>query len=155
MPKFLRQDYHTRKRLKAKWRRPRGRQSKLAFSKGGSGVRPRIGYKGVDKTLIVVSNIQELELHKSKSVLLASQIGAKKAAEMSKKAQELGITILNKKKLKRSKRIARAIEQGKIVKAEKKKAAKVAEEKAKEQKEKAKTETKSEPKKEEKKVDKK
>lgn len=111
MPKFLRQDYHTHKRLKLKWRRPKGRQSKLRVSKGGSGVRPRIGFKGHGEVVPVVRNISQLEGYKNQSVFLASQLGAKKAAEIAKRAGELGIKILNKRKLEKAEKIAKQLEQ--------------------------------------------
>ncbi len=110
MPKFLRQDYHTYKRLKLKWRRPKGRQGKLRVNKGGSGVRPRIGFGKKSKALYVVRNISELKKSMG-AVLLASQLGSRKVAEIAKKSQELGIMILNKKKLKRSERIAKKLKQ--------------------------------------------
>lgn len=109
MTEFLRQNYHTHKKLKPKWRRPKGKQSKLRVNKGGSGVRPRIGFKGTGGPLVVVSSMHDLE-QASGSVLLSGQMGSKKAAEIAKRAGELGIKILNKRKLKRSERIARNIE---------------------------------------------
>ena len=146
MPEFLRQDYHTRKRLKNKWRRPKGRQSKLRVSKGGSGVRPRIGFKKKHGALQVVRNISELD--KAKAVLLASQLGSKKSLEIAKKADELGIKILNKRKLVKYEKLAKRIEEKKKLAAEAKKTAKA---EKKDEKEATKKE-KQEPKKEEKSV---
>ncbi len=108
MPEFIRQDYHTQRRLKRKWRRPKGKQSKLRVNKGGSGVRPRIGFGKKGQKVQVVGNLPELEKAKG-SVLLASQLGSRKSAEMAKRAGELGITILNKRKLKKAEKIAREI----------------------------------------------
>ena len=42
--KFKRQDYFKHKRLKIKWKRPKGRQSKLRVKKSGSGMKVSIGY---------------------------------------------------------------------------------------------------------------
>ena len=112
MPKFLRQDYHTYKRLKHKWRRPKGHQSKLRVNKGGSGVRPRIGFGSKGEAIPVVRNASELGPHKT--VLLASQLGSKKAGEIAKRAGELGITILNKRKLKRYERISKNLEKRRL-----------------------------------------
>ncbi len=121
-PEFLRQDYHTHLRLKRKWRRPKGHQSKLRVNKGGSGVRPRIGFGGHGESILVVRNISELEKTKG-NILLASQLGSKKAAEIAKRAEELGIKILNKRKLKRAEKIAKKIESRKKIEKELKKQA--------------------------------
>mgnify|MGYP001558071725 CR=1 FL=1 len=120
MPEFLRQDYHTYSRLKRKWRRPKGHQSKLRVNKGGSGVRPRVGFGTKKEKIHVITNLSDLEKVKGR-VLLASGIGAKKAAEMAKRANELGITILNKRKLKRYEKIVKNLEKKKIRKTEIKK----------------------------------
>jgi len=142
MPEFLRQDYHTRKRLKNKWRHPKGRQSKLRVSKGGSGVRPRIGFKKKHGTLQVVRNISELD--KGKAVLLASQLGSKKSLEIAKKADELGIKILNRRKLVKYEKLAKRIEEKKKLAAEVKTAAKAEKEATKKEKQEPKKEAKPE-----------
>ncbi len=121
MPEFLRQDYHTYKRLKPKWRRPKGHQSKLRVSKGGSGVRVRIGFKKQGVSFPVVNNISELDKYKNQRILLASQLGSKKAAAIAKKAEELGIKILNKRKLKKAEKIAKEIESRRKIEKEPKK----------------------------------
>ncbi len=113
MPEFLRQDYHTYSRLKRKWRRPKGHQSKLRVNKGGSGVRPRVGFGTKREVIRVIRNLADLEKIKG-SAMIASALGAKKTAEIAKRAGELGITILNKRKLKRYERISKNLEKRRL-----------------------------------------
>lgn len=93
--KFVRQEYFRYPRLGMKWRKPKGHQSKMRREKGGSGLKPKIGYKSPQTEIPVIQNINDLEKHKGKKVLLASQMGLKKKRAAIEKAQELGITLLN------------------------------------------------------------
>lgn len=125
-PDFFEQDYFRYKRLGKRWRRPKGRQSKLRKGKGGSGVKPSIGYRWQKETRgfvkvgqefvrpVMVSNEKSLgELDKKSVVLISSGVGAKKTAAIAKRAKELGIRILNMKKVKRSEKIEKTIKEKK------------------------------------------
>jgi len=150
--KFLRQDYFQFKRLGKKWRRPKGRQSKLRKEKSGSGLVVKIGYGSAGRNKIknmqpiIVSNPKQLEnLDKEKNiVVISSNVGAKKVSEIADRAK--GFIILNKKKIKRAEKIAKTIETKRKKKAEEKKKAKQEAEKKKEdQKESKKEDVKSKP----------
>jgi len=85
-----------RKKL-IKWRRPKGRHGKMREKRGGSDKTVMIGYGTKDKIqIIVVKNMQELGKMKGKEVYLSGTLGNKKRIEMVKKAEELGVKILNK-----------------------------------------------------------
>jgi large subunit ribosomal protein L32e len=113
-PNFIIQDYFRYKRLGRRWRKPRGRQSKLRKSKADSGFVPRIGYgadarikhmKMVDGGYVkfsIVKNLDELNsMEKGGAVFIASGIGTKKLLEFQKKADDMGLVILNKRKMKK------------------------------------------------------
>ena len=109
-PKFIRQGGKSIKRLEEKWRRPRGKQSKLRRHMRSRGNIPHPGY-GTSKKLrglhpsgledILVHNVAELEkLDKNKQAArIASAVGKKKRIDIQKKAEEIGIKILNPKKV--------------------------------------------------------
>ena len=108
--KFLRQDImryskigKNRKKLQ-KWRRPKGRHSKMRKMRKGYPVGPSVGYKvsrkergkinGYHVTLIM--GPKELSLvKKGNAILISGKIGARKKMEIIKKAQEIGIKVLN------------------------------------------------------------
>ncbi len=111
--KFKRQDYFRYKKLEDKWRRPRGRQSKMRKCKGGAGKMPRIGYgtkkeeKGkikIDGKLlnpVLITNLSVLEkIGKNDVGIISSALGLKKVEKIKKIAKEKGIMILNKKRFK-------------------------------------------------------
>jgi len=102
--RFKTQDYFRYKRLGKRWRRPKGRHSKLREKRGGSGILPSIGRKEKPKQVpVIVKNEKELQgLDKETKVLISSGVGIKKALLILKKAEEFGIKILNKKSVKRS-----------------------------------------------------
>ncbi len=133
--KFLRQDYYKYRRLGLKWRKPKGSESKLRKSKRGSGLLVKIGYSSPNKGRInnlypvIVSNPKAVEtINKDKQIIIvSSDVGVRKTFAIFEKAKSLGITVLNRKKLKRAEKIAKVIETKK--KAEKAKAAKSKEKK--------------------------
>ena len=110
MPRFLRQDWERhsrigrgRKKLQ-KWRRPRGRHSKIRRKRFGYPIKVMIGFKkkvasaGMveGKIPILVYNVIELsKLTKNNSAIIAARVGARKKIDMLKKAQEMGIKIIN------------------------------------------------------------
>jgi len=128
--KFKSQDYFRYKKLGKRWRKPVGWQSKLRLSKGGSGRMPAIGYRtalavrgkinGMDVSF--VNNANDLSNITNGVAFISSGVGAKKVGEIEKKSKELGIRILNIKKVKHARKLAKSIEKKKAeTKAEKKK----------------------------------
>lgn len=113
MPRFLRQDWERhsrigkgRKKLQ-KWRRPRGRHSKIRRKRFGYPIKVMIGFKqkvseaglieGLKPSLVY--NMQEISRLSKKSIaIIAARVGAKKRIEMMKKADELGIKVIGGKK---------------------------------------------------------
>lgn len=95
------------KRIKDRWRKPRGRHNKLRHHKKSKGVIPSVGYgnpkevKGLHPSgfrEILVQNVSQLSKVDSKkeAVRIASAVGKKKRTEMLKKAEELKLKILNR-----------------------------------------------------------
>lgn len=107
--KFLRQDYmrhiklgkHRKKLLK--WRKPKGRHSKMRRQRKGYPTSPSIGYKSPRKISgringqipVLVSNLKELFINKNSLIIISKKLGARKRIEMLKKADEMKIKILN------------------------------------------------------------
>ncbi|RDD52221.1 50S ribosomal protein L32e [Nanoarchaeota archaeon NZ13-N] len=110
-PDYLRPYWWTKLRLRNKmdsWRRPKGIHSKMKFKEKGKQPLVEVGYGsprevrgllGNGKRPVIVHNVEELErLNKEKEVaVIASEVGKRKRIEIIKKAQELGIEILNSK----------------------------------------------------------
>jgi len=106
LPKFRRQEWFRFKRLGEKWRRPRGRDSKMRLRIKGKGSLVSVGYR-VPKAVrglhpsglaeVVVKNLSELEkIDASKqAVRIASCVGRKKREQILKRAKELKIKVLN------------------------------------------------------------
>lgn len=108
--RFKIQDYFRYKKLGTKWRRPHGLQSKLRVKKGGSGRKPAIGYRTAKKIRykisglvpVAVENLPAMaKLGKEHGIILPSSLGLKKIALLEEKAKEMGIRILNRRKLKK------------------------------------------------------
>ncbi len=142
--KFKPQDYFRYKKLGKRWRRPVGLQSKLRINKGGSGNLVSIGYRtaknmrykvdGMD--VIIVYNASDLARVGNGVALIGSSVGAKKTRVIQEKSKELGIRVLNMKKIRRADKRFSSIEKKRAEKKKKK------EEKKKEEK----AETKDKPK---------
>jgi large subunit ribosomal protein L32e len=104
-PDFIRQDYHKKARLSKKWRRPKGIQSKMRYGMKGYSKTIAVGYgspagvKGLTReglAAVLVSNISELKkIEDGQAAVISGRLGQKKKAEIVKKADELGITLLN------------------------------------------------------------
>jgi len=108
-PRFMRQELPKLKRLKDKWRRPRGIDSKKREGKRGKGKLPKIGYKkpaivrGIHPSgfyPVLVHNVEELTLinPEEEAAIIARAIGRRKRNEIIRSANELNITILNPRK---------------------------------------------------------
>ncbi len=107
--KFVRQDANryskigkNRKKLQ-KWRRPKGRDSKMRLKRKSYPATVSIGYstsrkeygKINGKTPVLVYNIKDLEKLGKENVALLAKVGAKKKLEMIKFAEEKKIAIIN------------------------------------------------------------
>jgi len=113
--KFLRQDFmrhikigkHRKKIMK--WRRPKGRDSKMRLKMKGYPASPSVGYKASKKDKgkikgfksIIVHNVNGLaKLDKNSIVIIAKKVGARNKITIIKKADEMKLPILNIKKIK-------------------------------------------------------
>jgi large subunit ribosomal protein L32e len=105
--RFKRQEYARYKKLGIKWRRPRGKTSKMRRYEAGKPAMPSIGYRTPKDTRglhpsgfkdVLVRNMKELEsLDPVKEAgRISASIGKRKKDLMLNKASELGIKILNK-----------------------------------------------------------
>lgn len=109
--KFIRRDSNryskigkNRKKLQ-KWRKPKGRDSKMRLSRKSYPATVSVGYKSSKKESgkidgkipIVVYNTKDLEKLSKENVALLAKVGAKKKLEMIKFAEEKKIKILNVK----------------------------------------------------------
>lgn len=108
-PRFIRQELYKLKRLKDKWRRPRGIDSKKHEGKRGKGKLPGIGYKNPESVRginplgyypVLIHNTDELKNlnPKKEAAIISSSIGRRKRNEIIKSANKLRITILNPRK---------------------------------------------------------
>jgi len=101
--KVIRMGKTTRK--KRKWRRAYGRDSKVRLKERGYAKSPGIGYGNIKKEkgkisgikFAKVENIKALEKIKEKGIIIG-RIGKRKKQGIIKKAEELGLKILNKYK---------------------------------------------------------
>lgn len=113
-PKFIRQSGKSLKRLRKKWRKPRGSQSKLRKYKKSRGFMPHPGYgspklirglhpSGLEDILIYNQNELEKLNPEKQACRIASSVGKKKNIEIMKKAKELKIKVLNPFKIEEKK----------------------------------------------------
>jgi len=107
--KFLRQDWMRHSRLGRgrkklqKWRRPRGRHSKIRRKRFGYPLKVMIGFSSPKKQAgliqglkpVLVHNLKELSSLNNKSIAIISRVGAKLKMQMLKYAEEKGIKIQN------------------------------------------------------------
>ncbi|MBN2567118.1 hypothetical protein JXB02_03490 [Candidatus Woesearchaeota archaeon] len=107
-PVFTMQDSHKKGRLAAKWRRPRGIQSKMRLNIRGYRRGVSVGYgsprsvRGTDaqgKTPVVVTNAHDLSAVDTakESVVLSGKIGQRKRLALVEECTRKGITISNMK----------------------------------------------------------
>ncbi|ADP77668.1 LSU ribosomal protein L32E [Methanothermus fervidus DSM 2088] len=104
--RFKRQEYARYKRLGEKWRRPRGKDSKMRRKEKGKPPMPNIGYRSPKETRglhpsgyeeVLIHNPKELEdLDAEKQAArISAKVGKRKKALILEKAKELGIKVLN------------------------------------------------------------
>ncbi len=111
---FKSQDYFRYKKLGKRWRKPVGWQSKLRLNVGGAGRKVRIGYGTAGKMRpTLVRNMADLDRDCRYGIIIASAVGSKKASLIAAAAKERGLTVLNMRKVKRAKGVARNIEKKK------------------------------------------
>ncbi len=105
--KFKRQEHATYKKLGQKWRKPKGKTSKMRRYEKGKPAMPSIGYgtpkeeRGLHPSGyqdVLVSNLKELEdlNPEYQAGRISSTVGGRKKELMLQKAKELGIKIFNK-----------------------------------------------------------
>lgn len=109
-PRFLRSDTvrHLRlgkkRRKLQKWRKARGRHSKIRRKHVGYPVQPGIGYKqparlaGLikGKRTVHIVSLRDLDtLSKGTVIILSRRLGAKKRLTLLKRAHEMHLTIVN------------------------------------------------------------
>lgn len=109
MTKFLRTDWMRFSRLgknrkkKQKWRRARGKHSKIRRKRMGYPVMPTVGYMSSraesgrveGKIPVLVHNLNDMKTLSKDSLVILARVGAKKKLDLIKKAQEMNIKILN------------------------------------------------------------
>lgn len=142
---FIRQDFHKKIRLKAKWRKPRGLHSKMRLRKRGHRKKVEVGYKSPKEVrglhssglkIKLVNSLKDIkDINKDKEgVIITKGVGLKKKIELIKKIIENRVTILN---IKDPKAYLKDIEERlKKKKEEREKRKRVKEKKVKEKKEK-------------------
>ncbi len=102
--KFLRQRTPGKRRLKMSWRKPKGIDSPKRVERKEKGRVVKIGYRtprlirflhpsGLPE--VIVHNPTELEGLKGVVVRIASTVGRKKRMEIVRKAEELGLKVIN------------------------------------------------------------
>jgi large subunit ribosomal protein L32e len=108
--KFKRQCFWLKK-LGTKWKRPKGRHSKLRHEKNGRWPVPKVGYgnrvsekgkimfKGEMLSPVMISSAGDLGRMDPKANvgIIAASVGARKAAEILSAAAQKGIRIANRK----------------------------------------------------------
>lgn len=109
-PDFVRQESWRYKRVKEKWRRPRGLDSKMRRKIKGWPKTPEIGYRGPKLARglhpsgyeeVLIHNPDELESlsPETQAARIARTVGARKRVEIIAKARSKGIHILNPREI--------------------------------------------------------
>lgn len=106
--KYLRQDTHryskfTNRAKNLKWRRPKGKHSKMRRfrksypSRPNIGERTPIGMAGKIKNMtpMLVHNTTELSQLPKNSIVIIARVGAKNKMEIMKKAAEMNLIVSN------------------------------------------------------------
>jgi len=106
VPKFRRQEWFRFARLGEKWRKPRGRDSKMRLGIGGKPALVSIGYRSPRSVRgIHPSGLVEILVHGPRdlegldagkqAIRIASGVGGRKREKILAQAKELGIKVLN------------------------------------------------------------
>lgn len=102
--RFIRQRTPGKRRLNMSWRRPKGIDSPKRIERKDKGRVVKIGYR-TPKSIrylhpsgypeIIVYNSSELDGLKDVVIRIASTVGKKKRLEIIKRAEELGLRVIN------------------------------------------------------------
>jgi large subunit ribosomal protein L32e len=109
-PNFIRQESWRYKRLAENWRKPKGKDNKMRKQKSGMPAIVKVGYRGPRAarglhpsgyTDNIVHNTAELARldPKKDAARIGHTVGKKKRMEISSKAVQLGIKVLNAGKI--------------------------------------------------------
>jgi large subunit ribosomal protein L32e len=102
-----------KKRVKERWRKPRGTHNKKRMKYKWTGASPSIGYRNPPEIRgilpngsreVLVNNEAELEGLKEVTIRIAAAVGARKRALIEKKADSMKLTVANKKGGKKKKK---------------------------------------------------
>jgi len=126
-PEFIQQDYHKKRRLSRKWKRPTGLQSKMRHQFKGYSRRVKQGWRSPVEIRgfhqsglipVMINNIKELDnLKLNQGIIIGSNVGTRKKLLIMDKAAQLNIKILNIK----PEQFKKQVEEKKVEKAEAKK----------------------------------
>ncbi|MFH0817314.1 MAG: eL32 family ribosomal protein [Candidatus Micrarchaeota archaeon] len=105
-PKFRQKNYGrpSRRRIKDRWRRPRGTDNKKKLKLKEHGSEPNIGWRNAKSIRgihphgayeVLVNNVGELADAKGRLIRIAGSVGKKKRLAIVKKAEEMKLTVLN------------------------------------------------------------
>ena len=105
-PRFRRQEWFRFARLGEKWRKPRGRDSKMRLGMSGKPAMPSIGYRlprevrGIHPSGLAEVRVETLgELERvdtsKQAIRIASSVGGRKREQILARARELKIKVLN------------------------------------------------------------
>lgn len=103
-PKFSVPNFKSLKKVKERWRQPRGHDNKKRVKYKYTGASPTIGYKNSPEVRgmhpsgffeVLIHNAIELKTAKGKVARIAASVGKKKRQELKKLADELNIKLLN------------------------------------------------------------
>lgn len=110
-PDFRRQESWRYKRVEESWRRPRGIDSKMRKKKKGWPRSVEVGYRSPKKTrnlhpsgyvealIYNVDDVEEVD-SKTQAIRIAHTVGMRKRVEISARAEERGIRVLNPRETK-------------------------------------------------------
>jgi len=110
-PKFRRQESWRYKKLKENWRRPRGLDNKMRKKVKGWPPSPNIGYRTLkeirglhpsgfkEDTVFNIDDLNKVD-PKFEAIRIAHTVGTRKRIEISSRAREMGISVLNPKEMK-------------------------------------------------------
>lgn len=103
-PKFNVPNYGRKKRIKIRWRRPRGIDSKKKIEIKYMGAVPKIGWRGAKKERglhpsglreVLISSPKELDkIGGGVLVRISSRVGKRKRKEITAKASSLGLKVV-------------------------------------------------------------
>jgi len=104
-PVFRQQDFHKKRRLAAKWKRPTGLQSKMRHQFRGYSRRVKQGWRSPAEIrgfsmsgleMVTIFTIKDLDNIKShQGIIISSNLGLRKKIEIMDKALQLKIPVLN------------------------------------------------------------